>query len=198
MHCSEILKSNRLDWFYCKVTLMPVLLLFSPLYHPLLLLFLLVSPSSHSQTSGCVCGLSTWSMSRLFATACPQTSANLWSGSLSCSVRPTLCWDPGTWAPSCVTSSSQSWTTWTPSGQTTWVELCWRRSKECSSQTPWGAPRAARACDCSSVWIRTTTSRAGGCCWPTHYRLRTAHALCPPAHRLTRPGRHRTSLMLTV
>lgn len=157
-------------------------MLSSPLYHPFLPLFSPPLPlPSRSQTSGSVFGLSTWSMSRLCVTACLQTSVSLWSGSLSCSARPALCWDPGTWAPSCVTSSSRSWTTWMLSGQTTWVELCWRHSKECSSQTPWGALRAARTCGCSSVWTRMTTSRAGGC-WQTHFSRGRRRALSPPAH----------------
>ncbi|XP_008321049.1 death effector domain-containing 1 isoform X2 [Cynoglossus semilaevis] len=72
-----------------------------------------------STMSACVCGPSTWSTSRLSATASPRTSSSRSSASLSCSARPALCCVPETWVPWCVTSSSQNWRTWRLSGATT-------------------------------------------------------------------------------
>lgn len=84
---------------------------FSPLLPPLSL--------SHYQISACVSGLNTWNMSQRSVMASRQTSSTPWSDSLSCSVKPTRCFAPETWDLSSATSSSQTWTTWRPSGLTT-------------------------------------------------------------------------------
>lgn len=134
--------------------------------------FLIVTPSFHHrflpslfhyQISACVSGLSTWNMSQRSVMASHQTSSTPWSDSLSCSVKPTRCFAPETWDLSSVTSSSQTWTTWRPSGATTWMEICWRPSSWSSSMTPWGWQQGERVFACWSVWTRMTMRKAEGC-----------------------------------
>lgn len=92
-----------------------------------------------------------------------QTSSTPWSDSLSCSVKPTRCFAPETWDLSSATSSSQTWTTWRPSGATTWMEICWRPSSWSSSMTAWGWQQGQRVYACWSVWTRMTMRKAEGC-----------------------------------
>lgn len=135
------------------------------------------------QISAYAYGQSTWSTSQRYVRASRQTSVSRWSVSSSCSADPVRCCAPETWAPSSATSSSQSWTTWRPSGPTIWAGLCWRPWRVSSSRTPWGRPPALRASACWSALTRTTMRRAAGC-WEPGRR-------CPPvtvgAHRVARP-----------
>lgn len=137
--------------------------------NPLFLHYLpiIASPSPfYYQTSACVSGPSTWSTSLHSVMVSLQTNSSPWSGSLSCSAKPTRCFVPETWVLSSATSSSQSWTTWRPSGVTTLAEICWRPWRESSSLTPWGWQQVWRVSVCWSVWIRMTMRRAGGCFEP--------------------------------
>lgn len=120
-------------------------------------------PPFHYQISACVSGLNTWNMSQRSVMASHQTSSTPWSDSLSCSVKPTRCSAPETWDLSSATSSSQTWTTWRPSGPTTWMEICWKPSSWSSSATPWGWQQGRRGFACWSVWTRMTMRKAEGC-----------------------------------
>lgn len=118
----------------------------------------------HYQMSAFVSGLNTWNMSQRSVTASHQTSSTPWSDSLSCLVKPTRSFAPETWDLSSATSSSQTWTTWRPSGATTWMEICWRPSSWSSSMTPWGWQQGQRVFACWSASTRTTMRKAEGCC----------------------------------
>lgn len=71
-----------------------------------------------SQMSGYVCVRSIWSTSRLFVEEFLQTSSSHWRGNLNCSAERACCSVPGIWALLFVISSSLSFPTWMPSGQT--------------------------------------------------------------------------------
>lgn len=75
-------------------------------------------PLFYHQISACVSGLNTWSMSLHYVMVSLRTSDSPWSGSLSCSAKPTHFCVPETWVPSSATSNSQNWTTLRPSGVT--------------------------------------------------------------------------------
>lgn len=83
-----------------------------PLLTPTMLSPLLSTTASaslfHYQISACESGLNTWNTSQRSVKVSPQTSSSPWSGSLSCSARPTRCFVPETWVPLSATSSSQS------------------------------------------------------------------------------------------
>lgn len=135
-----------------------------PYCHPLLSTLLPPLPHLfHYQISACVSGLNTWNMSQRSVMASHQTSSTPWSDSLSCSVKPTRCSAPETWDLSSATSSSQTWTTWRPSGPTTWMEICWKPSSWSSSATPWGWQQGRRRFACWSAWTRMTMRKAEGC-----------------------------------
>lgn len=145
------------SWFPLPLCMPPFIL------HPTLLSFS-VSNTLRSQMSGYVCVRSIWSTSRLFVEEFLQTSSSHWRGNLNCSAERACCSVPGIWALLFVISSSLSFPTWMPSGQTIWAGRCSRHWKESSSQTLWKGQRGRRGSGCLSVWIRMTMRRAGSCC----------------------------------
>lgn len=131
-----------------------------------------------SQISDCGCERSIRSMSRLFVEGFPQTSRSRWRGSLSCSAGPVCCSALAIWALLCVTSSSLSSPTWTPSGRITWAGRYSRRWRGSSLRTPWKGQQGRRVSGCWLVWIRMTMRRAGNC-WST------------ARHKTGQTGKHR-------
>ncbi|XP_040832175.1 DNA-binding death effector domain-containing protein 2 isoform X3 [Ochotona curzoniae] len=74
---------------------------------------------THLQTFGSGFEQSTASMGRPWSRVWRPGGPRPWQGSWMCLGKPLQCCAHGTWAPWCVTSSSQSSPTWTPSGVTT-------------------------------------------------------------------------------